>query len=201
MKRILIKIDDSSKEFDLIRGELAQYNILPDKISLPWAFFKYLCYNSLENIITNYSDIILKTDDHILCESVDEFISEVKKELNIKMVDKEFTLDELKPGMVVEYRNGSKRLVVSINNRLHFISDYEHLDNIENIYNKDLTCIPERNFDIMKIYKVPKIAGLNYLLNINPKKLIWKRPAIKELTLKEIADKFGYSVKQIRIKE
>lgn len=201
MRYVIIKINNPSEEYELIRKELVQYNITPDNVSPNWNMFGYLCYNSIENTITNYSNIVRTFDDSILCSSINEFIKEVKKKLNIKEMEKEFTLGDLKPGMVIEYRNENRRLVVLINNKLHFINDCDYLDNIEDNYKEDLTCIGGRDFDIMKIYRVHSIAGINYLLDISNKELIWERKEIKEYTMQEIADKLGIPVEQLRIKK
>lgn len=201
MRYAIIKINNPDEEYELIREELIQYNILPNNVSPNWNRFGYLCYSSKENIITNYSNIALALDDSILCSSINEFINEIKKELNIKEMKKDFTLNDLKPGMVVEYRNGSKRLVVSINSKLYFISDTDYSEGSSDNYNTDLTRTSYTCFDIMKVYKVISVGGLLYMLSSAHKELVWERKEPKVYTMQEIADKLGIPVEQLRIKK
>lgn len=61
-------------------------------------------------------------------------------------------------------------------------------------------CCNDSNFNIKAIYVA--IAGypIGYKTD-NSTKLVWERPAIKEVTLEEIAKKFGVNVCDIRIKD
>lgn len=115
---------------------------------------------------------------------------------------KKFTKSDLKPGMVVEYKNGNRRLVVRINNDLHFMSSEEFLENVEKEYDDNLTCAGHESLNIMKIYSVNTIRELNTLLSETYYlDLIWERKEPKEYTMQEIADKLGISVEELRIKK
>ena len=87
---------------------------------------------------------------------------------------------DLKNGMIVEYRNGFRRLVV--NDEL--IGDDGHLSLTE--YNDDLK-INElyRNLDIIKVYKYKLGWSFNRLLDDDNLELIWERKEY-ELTKREI---------------
>lgn len=103
---------------------------------------------------------------------------------------------DLKPGMVIEYVNGERRLVVSINNELYLISS--HMFATVKSFTDDLKCITNPDRNIVKVFQ-PEASSLSSLLNCN--NCIWVRPKETVLTMQEIADKFGISVEQLRIKK
>ena len=104
---------------------------------------------------------------------------------------------DLKPGMVVEYASGEKRLVVTINNELYLISRASFAD-VES-FNEDMTCSNNPDINIVKIYLPREAASLSALFEC--KNCIWERQKETVLTIQEIADKFGIPVEQIRIKK
>lgn len=104
---------------------------------------------------------------------------------------------DLKPGMVVEYASGEKRLVVTINNELYLISRASFMD--VKSFNEDLTYNSDPKINIVKVYQPKEAASLSTLLQCN--NCIWERPKETVLTIQEIADKFGIPVEQIRIKK
>lgn len=104
---------------------------------------------------------------------------------------------DLKPGMVVEYASGEKRLVVTINNELYLISRASFAD--VKSFNDDLTYNSDPKINIVKVYQPKEAASLSTLLQCN--NCIWERPKETVLTIQEIADKFGIPVEQIRIKK
>lgn len=139
-----------------------------------------------------------------LVTNVEEFLERAAKlkGFTYKRKDmKEFTLNDLQPGMIVEYRNQERRLVVLINNVLHLISPDCFLTNIQSVYNNDLTYKYDKMLDIIKVYKITTVRGLKEMLNLCDSKLIWERKEIKEYTMQEIADKLGIPVEQLRIKK
>ena len=105
-------------------------------------------------------------------------------------------LDELKTGMIVTTRNGDSYIVMrdfidegdilaglSFNNK---ISDtWTSLSN----YNQDMTNSGFPHIDIMSVY-----SSYPYSSD-TPKKLLWERKEYKEVTMKEIEEKFGCKVK------
>lgn len=115
-------------------------------------------------------------------------------EEEIKLL-KSMTHPELKPGMVIEYQNGERRLVVLINDKLRAISNDTYLMEPTEYFTL------KKIVNIVKIYQPASAGSLDYLLN-NPGQLIWKyEEEVKELTMQEIANKFGIPVEKLRIKE
>ena len=102
----------------------------------------------------------------------------------------------LRSGMIVEYANGKRRLVTDIMGRLVLISEdgFQPLSE----YNEDLTIYDCPNTTINKV-------GISepYCLDVMLKgaTIIWERPKEIELTMDEIAEKFGISVEQLKIKK
>lgn len=106
------------------------------------------------------------------------------------------TLDDLKTGMIVKTREGKYNIVMrdfidegdiltglSFNNK---ISDtWTSLSN----YNQDMTNSRFPHIDIMSVY-----ASYPYSAD-TPTRLLWERKEYKEVTMKEIEEKFGCKVK------
>ena len=106
------------------------------------------------------------------------------------------TLNDLKTGMIVKTREGKYGIVMrdfidegdilaglSFNNK---ISDtWTSLSN----YNQDMTNSRFPHIDIMSVY-----SSYPYSADA-PKKLLWERKEYKEVTMKEIEEKFGCKVK------
>lgn len=107
---------------------------------------------------------------------------------------KEFTKSDLKNRMVVEYRNGYRRMVVG--DRLMGISGSGCL----NTFDEDLTTKSQgpstRDFDIVKVYN--QIGTLDEIKIINSCNKIWERSEVKEVTMSEVEEKFGCKVKIVK---
>lgn len=110
------------------------------------------------------------------------------------IMEKEFDVNKLEVGMIVEYKSGERRLV---------LSDLEG-----NLFLSGICNFKRTLFEFtgeLEIYKVYKIKGKTYLENLltNPNmlELIWEKPIEVELTMQEIADKFGIPVEQLKIKK
>lgn len=106
------------------------------------------------------------------------------------------TLDDLKTGMIVKIRNGEYNIVMrdfidegdilaglSRNNKIS--NTWTSLSN----YNQDMTHSGVPHLDIMSVY-----ASSVYSAD-TPTKLLWERKEYKEVTIKEIEEKFGCKVK------
>lgn len=80
-------------------------------------------------------------------------------------VENVFTDDMLEPGMVVEYRDGRKRLVLKIDGNLIFCTNDSW---------RDASMVDEvfRELDIVKVYHPRKARIIDDLLN-KPDNLIW----------------------------
>lgn len=105
---------------------------------------------------------------------------------------------DLKPGMVVEYANGGRRLVIEFNDELFLLSNNSWADLMH--YNSDLECSYNKDFTINKVYNPGYMQGLNSMLE-DIHFCIWERPKSVELTMEEIAEKFGINVEQLKIKK
>lgn len=104
---------------------------------------------------------------------------------------------ELKPGMVIEYANGERRLVVEFHNRLVLLGT-DNWSDLES-YNSDLECLYIKEHTINKVYEPWSMLGLSSMLKcVHP--CIWERKSV-ELTMEEIAEKFGINVEQLKIKK
>lgn len=104
---------------------------------------------------------------------------------------------DLKPGMVIEYANGERRLVVEFHDTLALLSNNSWGD-LENI-SEGLECSINKDFTINKVYEPWSMLGLSSMLKcVHP--CIWERKSV-ELTMEEIAEKFGINVEQLKIKK
>lgn len=105
---------------------------------------------------------------------------------------------DLKPGMVVEYANGVRRLVIEFNDELVLLGNNNWGD--LKGYSEDLECPVNEDFTIDKVYKPWCMLGLNSMLE-DTHPCIWYRSKSVELTIEEIAEKFGINVEQLKIKK
>ena len=105
---------------------------------------------------------------------------------------------DLKSGMSFKLRNGQMGLIVDVFGKRIIQLENNWVD-LNKGYNQDLISYDE--WDIMEVY------GFFYndcVIRKNlckPGNLIWKREEVTELTMQEIADKFGISINSLRIKE
>lgn len=120
------------------------------------------------------------------------------------------TKNDIKPGMVVEFRNGVRAFVVKVEDCIHrekiiFMepNGFESLDS----YNENLVIsypkLDLRKLDIMKIYDTDQRYGLGLNEILSDKaifKLLWQREETIEISLEDISKKFNVPISQIRIK-
>lgn len=109
----------------------------------------------------------------------------------------EFTEDDLKTGMVVEYRNGSRRVVFE--DRLLGNKAYCRLNQFEETLLIIGSC---HDLDIMKVYRPNKkcVYELEDIFDDTNLNLIWERqeesePEAEEMTLAEIEKELGRKIK------
>lgn len=95
------------------------------------------------------------------------------------MKDK-FTKADLKDGMVVEYSNGKRRLV--LNNHLIGKDGYYEL----NRYMEDMKDKESSERDIMRVFKIAIITTLDRIFHIENLDLIWERKEPKRTTAEEM---------------
>ena len=109
------------------------------------------------------------------------------------------TKECLKAGMVVELQddNNVTFCMVTCNSSDELvISGEASWFPVKNL-NKGLSY---NNTKILKIYS-RACAKYAWMLDTTERKLLWSRPTEVELTMQEIADKFGISVEQLKIKK
>ena len=100
-----------------------------------------------------------------------------------------FTKENLKSGMVVEYANGERRLVVD--DVLLANNAWASLEGFKN----DLTD-PLGDLTINAVYE-KRNAPLASVLS-NPGELLWKREEIVEMTLEEVCKELGKNIKIVK---
>lgn len=97
-------------------------------------------------------------------------------------MQKEFKKSDLKDGMVVEYRDGDRRLVIDkylIGKNAHYeLSTYN--ENLEDGYPR---------LTIMKVFKIRQRAILERILDDDNLELIWERKEPKKMTVEEMRQK------------
>ena len=128
------------------------------------------------------------------------------------------TKKDIRPGMVVEFRNGSKYFAVKAelgNDKQETIifigsAGFMDIDDYdENLLVKPYPYQKERkpnSCDIIKVYDTNQNYGLgtqgllsdNGLIHFN---LLWTRKELVEISLKDISQRFNVPIIQIRIKE
>lgn len=110
------------------------------------------------------------------------------------IMEKEFDVNKLEVGMIVEYKSGERSLVLSDSKGNLFLSGV-------NYFKPSIFKFIDE-YEIYKVYKIKNKTYLNNLLNYNSDlELIWEKPIEVELTMQEIADKFGIPVEQLKIKK
>lgn len=111
---------------------------------------------------------------------------------NLKPMKKELK-DYLKPGYVVEHTNGVKFVITQDVHGNNFGLQLEKANLWSSL--TDLTLID-------KVYQINKPGDLHEIcIQEHYLTLVWERPKEVELTMQQIADKFGIDVKNLRIKK
>lgn len=197
--------------FTYIKPFLDKWGYESSKFDVQWEDFPLLIIN-LGGNVGIYTNACLGLEDDYnreLVDDVEEFLyrAAMLKGFNYKKKDNMFTKKDLKSGMVVKTRNNTMSLVVD--DKLISIGGFGRLTE----YNDDLTVTnePDTNiqsgFDIMEVYDEVNCwgwgfsRGLSYVEEKKCGTLVWKRKEIKEVTMQEIADKFGVPVELLHIKQ
>lgn len=95
----------------------------------------------------------------------------------------EFTKSDLKDGMIVEYRDGRRRLVVN-----NFLIGKEGYYNL-NYYSENMKDKDSSDRDIMRVFKIDTNTVLDYIFSNESPELIWERKEVKKMTVKEMQRK------------
>lgn len=91
-------------------------------------------------------------------------------------MDKPFTKSDLQTGMIIQYRNGRKRMFIDTINGGVFTYRDEYMS-VKN-YNEDLICeslCASPEFDIVKVWRHPKDTMAIDKAIESPGELIWER--------------------------
>lgn len=119
--------------------------------------------------------------DYDFCESEGYKILEWSDYMN-----KEFTKADLRDGMVVEYRSKSYGRRLVIGDMLIGAEGSHRLI----YYNEDLIdTTGDKDFDIMRIYKIQHVSRFNEILLYSNLELIWERKDPKKMTVEEMQKK------------
>lgn len=101
-------------------------------------------------------------------------------------MNKEFTKADLRDGMVVEYRSKSYGRRLVIGDMLIGAEGSHRLI----YYNEDLIdTTGDKDFDIMRIYKIQHVSRFNEILLYSNLELIWERKEPKKMTVEEMRKK------------
>lgn len=98
-------------------------------------------------------------------------------------MNKEFTKADLRDGMVVKYRNGDKRMVIS--EALIGEDGYSN----QNCFREDLTHGNFKDLDIVGVYAIQEYNNFADMLSDYNLELIWERKEPKKMTVEEMRKK------------
>ena len=126
----------------------------------------------------------------------------LKAEDFINLYKNNMQKSDIKSGMSVKLKNGEIGIVIDIDGRKIIQFENSWID-INNDYNQALKLITTKydDWDIMEVYSIPNYECVIRKNLCKPKNLIWRREEQKELTMQEIADKFGIPVNDLKIKK
>ena len=107
----------------------------------------------------------------------------------------------LQPGLIVRTRNNDRFILIKGTDTV-FLSGKNAWISMSNI-KEDLINEFNSDYDIMEIYQSNLGFNADFYLDtdIAYKVTVWKREETVELTLDEIANKFGIDIKQLKIKK
>ena len=111
---------------------------------------------------------------------------------NLKPMKQKELKDYLKPGYVVEYDSGNKYVLTQ--------DVYGNVFGIEIVNSIHWTSLDDTLERIVAVYQINTPENLHSKNWKNGTK-VWEKPKEVELTMQEIADKFGIDVNQLKIKK
>lgn len=124
-------------------------------------------FNNASVVSVNDGRVVLKVTDNEIHSFSDASIVSIVNGVVTIGIENVFTDDMLEPGMVVEYRDGSKWLVLKIGDDLIFCrgDSWRHATMCSGTY---------PDLDIVKVYHPRDTRTINDLLN-SPDNLIWSK--------------------------
>lgn len=106
-------------------------------------------------------------------------------------------LKDLKTGMVVETRDGTKYLVINRDGELCGIRMNSYMTlNGKHPHKSNMTWPNDSAIDIMKVFK-PALRKFSSMLS-DEHNCIWKREEVRKMTVSEICKELGYEVEIVR---
>ena len=108
----------------------------------------------------------------------------------LQKVAEQFTKDNLRNGMVVETRE--RKAYIVLENNLIDTFGFLPLDNFDD----NLKGRYSNGKDIVKVYE--PILRIDDFYNRYQLEVLWSRPEVKEVTMSEVEEKFGYKVKIVK---
>lgn len=170
-----------------------------------WNHKELQTINDIKYFGTDIIEVLyLDYTPHLLRYSTAKYLREHLPEYEvITLNDLQMKKQDIQLGMVIEYHCGKKALVISVNNEVLF-SDNNGYMRLEN-YNDDLLVVNRHEdsgkWDIDKVFDVTFGCSIDTMLNGSLLRLLWERQKEVELTMDEIAEKFGIPVKNLKIKK
>ena len=198
----------------LYKNQLCTIKMRAFSYSIPMYFIEFNDKSIIVSLETDLEEYKPKTSLNSILKGVDyvKWIKDLsysmdinglnKPKTNKNMENKEFTIDDLKSGMIVETRSEEKYLVIKDcefyggDKGIAFVNATGF--NKSNSYNKDLTCKKMKSYDIMKVYYDDCVNGGTYSMKNQP--LIWQRKEKQLFTKEQIAEKLGLSIDEFEIK-
>ena len=198
----------------LYKNQLCTIKMRAFSYSIPMYFIEFNDKSIIVSLETDLEEYKPKTSLNSILNGIDyvKLIKDLsysmyinglnKPKTNKNMENKEFTIDDLKSGMIIETRSEEKYLVIKDcefyggDKGIAFVNATGF--NKSNSYNKDLTCKKMKSYDIMRVYYDDCVNGNTYSMKNQP--LIWQRKEKQLFTKEQIAEKLGLSIDEFDIR-
>lgn len=153
-------------------------------------------FGDCEVLFSSVYTITLNKYNRYLVNDKKVFLEKAKELMGKFCERKEFTLKDIKPGMVVEYKNGSRALALESNNELYFTSNDGWMKRSsydeQTLSLKEKTAITYDDFDIVAVYKPKTFNTIKVIFNDDNLIVIWKKPkTIRQISKKAIEKAFN----------
>ena len=112
------------------------------------------------------------------------------------------TVKDLKEGMMIQYRDGRLRKVQKHDGEM-IVNSLNGFTSLSN-FSSDLTCDSNSDLDIMEVYEQKRSSPCEFFsFDLKDFELVWSREdeEVLELSLAEVAKKFGVKVTNVKIVE